>query len=137
MLVLLVSTLAITPDLSSRWSQSLIENSQSDTSEIWNETWPESWRETQVVIIEIDGEQQVIGGLDGYETALDLTLAAADEASWEVNVEFTELGSYVVSINGEEGSGWEYFLNGERAGQSSDRQSVSESIVLHWRLVRR
>lgn len=137
MLVLLVSTLAITPDLSSRWSQSLIENSQSDTSEIWNETWPESWRETQVVIIEIDGEQQVIGGLDGYETALDLTLAAADEASWEVNVESTELGSYVVSINGEEGSGWEYFLNGERAGQSSDRQSVSDSIVLHWRLVRR
>ena len=137
MLVLLVSTLAITPDLSSRWSQSVIENSSTDGSDTWNETWPESWIDTQIVILEIDGEQQVVGGLNGYQTALDLTLAAADEASWEVNVESTELGSYVVSINGEEGSGWEYFLNGERAGQSSDRQTVSDSIILHWRLVRR
>lgn len=137
LLVLLVSTLAITPDLSSQWSQSLTENNSEGNSDVWNDSWPESWKGTQVVIIEIDGEQQVAGGLVGYETALDLTLAAANEIPLEVEVESTELGSYIVSINGEEGSGWEYFLNGERAGQSSDRQSVSDSIVLHWRLVRR
>ena len=137
LLVLLVSTLAITPDLSSQWSQSLTQNNSDDYSDAWNDSWPESWKGTQVVIIEIDGEQQIAGGLVGYETALDLTLAAANQTSWEVDVESTELGSYVVSINGEEGSGWEYFLNGERAGQSSDRQTVSDSIVLHWRLVRR
>ena len=137
LLVFLVSTIAITPDLSSQWSESLTEDNSNGYSDTWNDSWPESWKGTQVVIVEIDGQQQIAGGLVGYETALDLTLAAANEISWEVDVESTELGSYVVSINGEEGSGWEYFLNGERAGQSSDRQPVSDSIVLHWRLVRR
>ena len=136
-LALLSSMLLLTPDLSSRWSQSITENISPQEFEQWNESWPDTWMGTQIVVIEIDGEQEVIGGLLGYETALELTLAAANEAEWKVEVDSIELGSYVVSINGENGSGWEYFLDGERAGQSSDRQTISDSTVLHWRLVRR
>ena len=136
-LTMLISMLLLMPDLSSSWSQSVSEQTASQKSDQWNNSWPEAWMDTQIVVIEIDGEQEVVGGLLGHETALDLTLAAAQQASWEVEVESTELGAFVVSINGEEGSGWEYFLDGDRAGQSSDRQVVSESIVLQWRLVRR
>jgi len=136
-LTMLISMLLLMPDLSSSWSQTVSEQTASEKSDQWNNTWPEAWAGTQIVVIEIDGEQEIVGGLLGHETALDLTLAAAQDASWEVEVESTELGAFVVSINGEEGSGWEYFLDGERAGQSSDLQPVSESTVLEWRLVRR
>ena len=74
------------------------------------------------------------GGLVGHENVWGLTQAAATTHGLAFETERTSLGLYVVSINQTTGSGWEYFLNGERGVLSVDEAGVDSTVVVHWRL---
>jgi hypothetical protein len=44
------------------------------------------------------------------------------------------LGTYLVSLNGTEATGWEYFVDGQRGTLAVDDASVASNSVLVWRL---
>ena len=85
-------------------------------------------------MFEFEEGTQAYGGFVGHDTVLQLTMAAVDEAAIDIKTESTDLGLYVVEIDGQSGGGWEYFINDQRAVLSADRQSVDSTTVLQWRL---
>ena len=87
---------------------------------------------TQIVIIEIDGEDQVIGGLTGHDTVYSLTQEACERLGYDLGVELTELGYYIESINGIEGNGWEYFTDGSKGVVSVDSALLESSTIVRW-----
>ena len=132
-LFFLLLFLLILPDLSSQWSKAFDEQFPADAvNEQWNDQWPEAWMDTQIVIIEIDGEEQVIGGLTGHETVYSLTQDACEQLGFELGVELTEIGYYIESINGIEANGWEYFTDGSKGVVSVDSASIQSSAIVRW-----
>jgi hypothetical protein len=132
-LFFLILFLLILPDLSSQWSKAFDEQFPADAvNEQWNDQWPEAWMDTQIVIIEIDGEEQVVGGLTGHETVYSLTQDACEQLGFELGVELTEIGYYIESINGIEANGWEYFTDGSKGVVSVDSASIQSSVIVRW-----
>lgn len=132
-LFFLIIFLLILPDLSSQWSELFDEQFPVDAvDEHWDEQWPDSWLDTQIVIIEIDGYDHVIGGLTGHDTVYSLTQEACEQLGFELGVEFTELGYYIESINGIEGNGWEYFTDGSKGVVSVDSATLQSSTIVRW-----
>ena len=74
----------------------------------------------------------VRGGFEGYDTALELTLAACEQLGIEITSEPTGLGEYVVAFDGEEGEGWEYSVDGREPGVSSESKPLDASSRVHW-----
>ena len=60
--------------------------------------------------------------------------AAAQQHNITLEVESTNLGPLLVSINGTSGAGWEYFVNGARGALAMDDAPVQTPVVLVWRL---
>jgi len=133
-LCFLAACLMVTPAVSQVWSSSLTPETPESTSGTWNEDWPDTWLGTQIVVFEFEEGTQAYGGFVGHDTVLQLTMAAVDEAAIDIKTESTDLGLYVVEIDGQSGGGWEYFINDQRAVLSADRQSVDSTTVLQWRL---
>ena len=132
-LFFLIIFLLILPDLSAQWSKVFDEQFPvENTDEQWNDQWPESWQGTQVVIIELEGEEYVIGGLTGHTTVYSLTQEAGEVLGFEIKGESTELGYYVESINGIEAKGWEYFTDGSKGVVSVDSASIESGSIVRW-----
>ena len=132
MLVLIMMVL-ILPDLSSQWSKAFDEQFPAKpSSEEWNEQWPDTWLGTQIVIFELNGEEHSVGGLLGHEDVLSLTQAACDELDLELSTESTELGWYVNSIDGIEGEGWEFSIDGSKGIISADHSNVNATSIVRW-----
>ena len=132
-LLALIFLVLIIPDLSSQWSKSIDEQfPEKSSSEKWNEQWPDTWLGTQIVIIEFDGEEHSIGGLVGHDDVLSLTQAACEELDFELTVESTEIGWYVDSINGIEGKGWEFSIDGSKGILSADHSNVNSTSIVRW-----
>ena len=132
-LTLLVVALVLLPDVSQTWSSTLVEDTP-PTSTAWDESWPEEWLGTQVVVFELPEQDVVVGGLVGHADVWSLTQNAAQMNDLSLRTEDTSLGLYVLSINGTEGSGWEYFLNGVRGSLAVDDAPVDSTVVVRWRL---
>jgi hypothetical protein len=129
----LIFLVLIIPDLSSKWSKSIDEQfPEKSSSEEWNEQWPDTWLGTQIVIIEFDGEEHSIGGLVGHDDVLSLTQAACEELDFELTIESTEIGWYVDSINGIEGKGWEFSIDGSKGILSADHSNVNSTSIVRW-----
>ena len=128
-LFLLLFTLAAVPEVSTKWS-TLIEQ---ETEASWNAEWPEEWRDTQIVIIEIDGTENVIGGLNGYSNVYELTQAASESLGISTEYEDQYLGLYLLSFNGTEGDGWEFTLDGARSNTGIVDTSIDSDSILRWR----
>jgi hypothetical protein len=75
-----------------------------------------------------------VGGLVGHTTVLEATTAAANQEGMTLSLETTALGTYLASINGTTGSGWEYFVDGQRGGMAVDVATLPSTGVLVWRL---
>jgi hypothetical protein len=132
-LLALIFLVLIIPDLSSQWSKSIDEQfPEKSSSEEWNEQWPDTWLGTQIVIIEFDGEEHSIGGLVGHDDVLSLTQAACEELDFELTIESTEIGWYVDSINGIEGKGWEFSIDGSKGILSADHSNVNSTSIVRW-----
>ena len=128
-LFLLLFTLAAVPEVSTKWP-TLIEQ---DTEATWNPEWPEEWRDTQIVIIEIDGTENVIGGLNGYSNVYELTQAASESLGISTEYEDQYLGLYLLSFNGTEGDGWEFTLDGTRSNTGIVDTAIDSDSILRWR----
>ena len=128
-LFLLLFTLAAVPEVSTKWP-TLIEQ---DTEATWNPEWPEEWRDTQIVIIEIDGTENVIGGLNGYSNVYELTQAASESLGISTEYEDQYLGLYLLSFNGTEGDGWEFTLDGARSNTGIVDTAIDSDSILRWR----
>ncbi len=125
--------LLIFPDISDQWSKAFDEQFPVDASaEQWDEQWPDSWLGTQIIIIEIDGEEHVVGGLIGHETVYSLTQDACEKLDFQLSVESTEIGYYIQSINGIEGKGWEFFVDGSKGVVSADSSTIESASIVRW-----
>lgn len=132
-LLALIMLVLIIPDLSSQWSKSFDEQFlEKSSSEEWNEQWPDTWLGTQIVIVEFNGEEHSIGGLVGHNDVLSLTQAACEELDFELISESTEIGWYVESINGIEGKGWEFSIDGSKGIMSADHSNVNSTSIVRW-----
>ena len=132
-LFVLVIVVLILPDLSSQWSKVFDEQFPEQASpEEWNEQWPDAWLGTQIVIFEMDGEEHSFGGFVGHTDVLSLTQVACEELDFEFSGESTELGWYVESINGIEGKGWEFSVDGAKGIISVDQSAAYSTSIVRW-----
>lgn len=132
-LFVLVIVVLILPDLSSQWSKVFDEQFPEQASpEEWNEQWPDAWLGTQIVIFEMDGEEHSFGGFVGHTDVLSLTQVACEELDFEFSGESTELGWYVESINGIEGKGWEFSVDGAKGIISADQSAAYSTSIVRW-----
>lgn len=132
-LFVLVIVVLILPDLSSQWSKVFDEQFPEQASpEEWNEQWPDAWLGTQIVIFEMDGEEHSFGGFVGHTDVLSLTQVACEELDFEFSSESTELGWYVESINGIEGKGWEFSVDGAKGIISADQSAAYSTSIVRW-----
>lgn len=129
----LVLVVLLLPDLSSQWSKSFDEQfSEPASPEEWNEQWPDAWLGTQIIIFEIDGKEYSAGGFVGHTDVLSLTQVACEALDFELSGESTELGWYIDSINGIEGKGWEFSVDGSKGIISVDQSMVFSTSIVRW-----
>jgi len=139
LLILIVAVITI-PALSTQWSGKVDDLSASigdegATSGVegeWNQSWPEQWQDTQILIIEIDGQQQIMGGYSGYDNVLQLTTQAASDLNITISSQQSEIGTYITSFNGHQGQGWEFFVNGSRGSLAAENVAIEENTIVHW-----
>ena len=128
-LFLLLFTVAAVPEISAKWP-TLVD---SDAEATWDTEWPEEWKDTQIVVIEIDGIENVIGGLSGYSNVYELTQAASLSLGISTQYEDQYLGLYLLSFNGTEGDGWEFTLDGARSNTGIVDTAIDSDSILRWR----
>jgi hypothetical protein len=128
-LFLLLFTVAAVPEISANWPTL----AESDTEATWDTEWPEEWRDTQIVVIEIDGTENAIGGLSGYSNVYELTQAASASLGISTEYEDQYLGLYLLSFNGTEGDGWEFTLDGSRSNTGIVDTTIDSDSILRWR----
>jgi hypothetical protein len=61
-----------------------------------------------------------------------LTKAAAEERGYSFTVEETSIGIYISSINGLQGDGWEYFVDGSKGRVSVDNVEIESTSIVRW-----
>ena len=128
--LLLIALILSTPYIVTFWSgMSLVELDE----EQWDEDWPNSWKGTQVISFELEGSSIAIGDIGTYSTVSEATIAAAEELEIHLVIEETNLGNYLISIDGYQGDGWEFFVDGSRGLYSIDDVELDENSVLVWR----
>ena len=128
--LLLIALILSTPYIVTFWSgMSLVELDE----EQWDEDWPNSWKGTQVISFELEGGSIAIGDIGTYSTVSEATIAAAEELEIHLVIEETNLGNYLISIDGYQGDGWEFFVDGSRGLYSIDDVELDENSVLVWR----
>ena len=128
-LFLLLFTVAAVPEMSAKWPTF----AESEAEATWDTEWPEEWRDTQIVVIEIDGKENVIGGLNGYSNVYELTQAASSSLGISTDYEDQYLGLYLLSFNGTEGDGWEFTLDGSRSNTGIVDTAIDSDSILRWR----
>lgn len=128
-LFLLLFTVAAVPEMSAKWPTF----AESEVEATWDTEWPEEWRDTQIVVIEIDGKENVIGGLNGYSNVYELTQAASASLGITTDYEDQYLGLYLLSFNGTEGDGWEFTLDGSRSNTGIVDTAIDSDSILRWR----
>ena len=126
---LLLFTLAVVPEISAKWPTL----AESDAEATWDAEWPEEWRDTQIVVIEIDGTENVIGGLSGYSNVYELTQAATLSLGISTEYEDQYLGLYLLSFNETEGDGWEFTIDGSRPNTGIVDTTIDSDSILRWR----
>jgi len=139
LLILIVAVIAI-PTLSTQWSSKVddisadigVEGSTDGVEGEWNQSWPEQWQGTQILIIEIDGQKQMMGGYSGYQNVLQLTTQAASDLNITISSQQSDIGTYITSFNGHQGQGWEFFVDGSRGALSAENVAIEENTIVHW-----
>ena len=80
----------------------------------------------------MDGEEHSFGGIVGHTDVLSWTQVDCEELDIELSGESTELGWYVESINGIEGKGWEFSVDGAKGIISVDQSTVHTTSIVRW-----
>ena len=120
-------------DIVQGWADLVNDENSNDPEDIWNEDWPTEWLGTQVVIFEFDGEIIETGGFVGNQNVLDLTISSLESTGMSVEISDTNIGKYIVSINGSSGEGWEYYVNGNAGIVSAQYQEIDSDSIVVWK----
>lgn len=128
---LLVVALAVVPELSLK----LAEKTAPESDVQWNNEWPDEWKGTQVIVVEIDGQEQVIGGLEPQDSVYELTVLACEELGITTQIEQQYLGAYLVSFNGLVGDGWEFTIDGNWSPVGMADAELDDTSIVEWRPV--
>ena len=124
-------------DIASSWSE-YIDNSRTtsiDQRKLWQDEWPDEWLGTQKIIFEFDNQTIAYGGITGEETALSLTVNAAENNQIKIEMSDTPMGKYIHSFNEQQGDGWVYFVDGSEAIVSAEFARISSDSIVHWKMV--
>ena len=124
-------------DIASSWSE-YIDNSRItsiDQEKLWQDEWPDEWLGTQIIIFEFDNQTIAYGGITGEETALSLTVNAAENNQIKIEMSDTPMGKYIHSFNEQQGDGWVYFVDGSEAIVSAEFARISSDSIVHWKMV--
>jgi outer membrane protein assembly factor BamB len=116
--------------ISTAWSGYLSEQIEPEGD--WDESWPEEWKDTQVVVFELPDGEVVFGGLSGHNTVENLTDDAAFRVGIIIEKETFDIGEWVKSIDGHEGAGWEFRIDGERGLVGISEAQISSNSVIRW-----
>ena len=130
--VTLVLALMMLPDAVREWNAEAPVVQGPVTA--WNETWPQAWRDGHVLIVEFEDRTLMEGGYAGPTTVEALTRQGAGDMGLSFEIQDTVLGPYLTAFDGQEGYGWEYFVNGERVPLSIADAELNEPSIVHWRL---
>ena len=132
---LLICVLMLTPEFTVVVERStpdfLIEESN---EEVWDPTWPTDWNGTQVIIIEFPSGSFIDGGYLGHQSVEALTVAVAQQNNITIVKEEMYFGTYIMSIDGIEENGWEFYIDGQLGQTSVDVAKMPESGILRWTL---
>ena len=126
---LLVFAIAVVPDLSVK----LAEQTSADRDVEWDSSWPSEWKGTQVIVFEINGTEQVIGGLEPQDSVYGLKLLACENLGISTEIEQQYLGAYLVSFNETVGDGWEFTIDGSRVPLGMADAQLDEDSIVEWR----
>ena len=116
--------------ISTAWSGYLSEQVEPEGD--WNDSWPKEWRGSQIVVFELPEGEVVFGGLSGHKTVENLTDDAAFRVGIIIEKEVFDSGEWVKSIDGHEGAGWEFRIDGERGLLGISEAQVNSDSVIRW-----
>ena len=116
--------------ISTAWSGYLSEQIEPEGD--WDDSWSEEWKGSQVVVFELPEGQIVFGGLSGHKTVESLTDDAAFRVGILIEKETFDSGEWIKSINGHEGAGWEFKIDGERGLLGISEAEVTSDSVIRW-----
>jgi hypothetical protein len=116
--------------ISTAWSDFLSEQVEPEGD--WDDSWPEQWKGSQVVVFELPEGEVAFGGLAGHKTVEEMTDDAAFRLGFTIEKEAFDSGDWVKSIDGYEGAGWEFRIDGERGLLGISEAQVSSDSVIRW-----
>ena len=116
--------------ISTAWSGFLSEQVEPEGD--WDNSWPDEWRGSQVVVFELPEGEVAFGGLTGHKTVENLTDDAAFRLGFTIEKEAFDLGEWIKSIDGHEGAGWEFRIDGERGLLGISEAQVNSDSVIRW-----
>jgi hypothetical protein len=116
--------------ISTAWSGYLSEQVEPEGD--WDDSWPEEWRGSQIVVFELPEGEVVFGGLFGHKTVENLTEDAAFRVGIIIEKEVFDSGEWVKSIDGHEGAGWEFRIDGERGLLGISEAQINSDSVIRW-----
>jgi hypothetical protein len=128
---LLVALIALMPALSGWWAE---QSPEVEGETPWDDAWPEAWRDGQVVAFELPNGTLAVGGFEPRPTALEATVAAANDLGLSLVTDDHTIGQWVIAIDGVTGDGWIYEVDGARPMVGPEAMALPSSSVLVWRL---
>ena len=131
LLLSFILMILIFPQLANLWSESVSELSPEGTD--WDDDWPQEWVGTQVVVIELESGNVVVGGLSGFTNVEEITTYVASENGIVVEIESYDFGSWITSFNEESGEGWEFTVDGKLSPQGMADTIIDEDSVVRWK----
>jgi hypothetical protein len=136
LLMLLVLGIHFQPQMSTVWSNWI------DDTIVPEEDWQPPWGENmsfecegfQAVHFELQSQNYLICELEDFENVEDITDYAANHQSIVVEKESHEFGPWIKSFNGEEGEGWEFYIDGKRSMVGIAEAELDSTSVVEWRM---
>jgi hypothetical protein len=136
LLILMIISVYAYPQVANAWSNYLQEHNQSEDD--WQRPWDDEFAETcegkQAVHIELPWHGYMTCGLEGFETVEEITDAAAASSGIIIVKEQHNLGPWIVSFDGVEQEGWEFYIDGKRALSGISQTPLKSDTVVEWRM---
>jgi hypothetical protein len=136
LLMLLIIGIHFQPQISTKWSNWV------DDKIVLEEEWEPPWNDDmkvecegyQAVYFELPAQNYLVCGLEDFDNVEEITDYAANDESIIVEKEDHEFGSWIKSFNGEEGDGWEFYIDGKRSMVGITDAELTPSSVVEWRM---
>jgi len=128
--ILLILAIIAQPHVAEQWSNSISNSIEPEGD--WDDEWPTEWKNSQVIVFEMPDGERVVGELSGHATVEDITVAAAESIGINIDTERFDIGVWVKSFDGIEGSGWEFTVDGERSMVGMSEATLTDTSVVRW-----